>query len=301
MPPHLKRYAMIKLIQQVITGLSIGGIYSLLAVGYALIYSIFDFTNFAFGALMMMGAFMCFFAISYFGLPLWIAFIFVVVFSMLLSVSVELVAYRPMRNRGSSRLFLMIAAMGVDIFIVNIMTVFMGGNIRMINYTLPIKTLTFMGISIGFIDIFAMAVSFVILIVLCLFLYFSMAGIAIRASAYDTVTAALMGVNTNVISLLVFSISGVASGVAGVFFGFKYAVYPAMGGIATKAFIASVIGGLGSLPGAVVGGLLLGVLETMVSGYISSTYRDLFSYGLLVIMLLFLPNGLLGKSSKEKS
>ncbi|MDL2327221.1 branched-chain amino acid ABC transporter permease [Ruminococcaceae bacterium OttesenSCG-928-A11] len=292
---------MTKLIQQIITGLSIGGIYSLLAVGYALIYSIFDFTNFAFGALMMMGAFACFFAISYFGMPLWLAFIVVIAFSIILSVFVELVAYRPMRNKGSSRLFLMIAAMGVDIFIVNIMTVFMGGNIRMIDYKMPVKTITFAGISVGFIDILAMGVCLVILVVLWLFLDRTMPGIAIRASAYDTITAGLMGVNTNVISLLVFSISGFASGVAGVFFGFKYAVYPAMGGIATKAFIASVIGGLGSLPGAVVGGLLLGVLETMVSGYISSTYRDLFSYGLLVIMLLFLPNGLLGKSSKEKS
>jgi branched-chain amino acid transport system permease protein len=109
-----------------------------------------------------------------------------------------------------------------------------------------------------------------------------------------------MGISVNQVSVTVFVISGIISAVAGVFFGIKYAVYPTLGGIATKAFISSVIGGLGSLPGAVLGGVVLGVLETMVSGYISSTYRDLFSFSLLVLTLLFLPNGLLGQSSQEK-
>jgi len=292
---------MITFTQQMINGLSIGGIYSLLAVGYALIYSIFNFTNFAFGALMMMGAFVCLFAIVYLGMPLWVAFLIVIAASMLLSLFVEQIAYRPMRSRGTSRLFLMIAAMGVDIFIVNIMTVFMGGNIRMIKYNFPTTTITFGAFRVGYIDILAMITTVAIMCVLWFFLNRTLLGIAIRASAYDTTTAALMGINTNHISMLVFSISGFTAGIAGMFYGFKYAVYPAMGTIAIKAFIASVIGGLGSLPGAVVGGLLLGILETTVAGYISSIYRDLFSYSLLVVMLLFLPDGILGKSSKEKS
>lgn len=99
---------------------------------------------------------------------------------------------------------------------------------------------------------------------------------------------------------MVFAISGVTAAVAGIFFGIKYTVYPNLGDLATKAFIASVIGGLGSLPGAITGGILLGVLETMVSGYISSTYRDLFAYGFMVVMLLFLPNGLMGRTSQDK-
>jgi branched-chain amino acid transport system permease protein len=140
-----------------------------------------------------------------------------------------------------------------------------------------------------------------ILIVLWIFLERTRYGIAVRASAFDTDTAGLMGINVNTISIIVFSISGITGGIAGLFFGMKYAVYPTLGGIAIKAFIASVIGGLGSLPGAVLGGLLLGVLETMVAGYISSSYRDLFSFALLILMLLFLPNGLLGKNTKQKS
>ena len=288
-------------LQQVITGLSIGGIYALLAVGYALIYSIFDFTNFAFGSLMMMGAFMCLFAVNTFGMPIWAAVIVTIVIAVALSLAVEFAAYRPMRAHGSSRLTLMIAAMGADIFFVNIMTVLLGGNVRQINYEWSISTVKIGSLTVGFMDIMALVVSLFLLAILWTFLYKTIHGIAIRASASDTKTAGLMGINTNTISIIVFAISGLAAGVAGFFFGFKYAVYPSMNGIATKAFIASVIGGLGSLPGAVVGGLLLGVLETMVSGYISSSYRDLFSYAILIIMLLFVPYGLFGKNRSEKS
>ena len=128
-------------LQQAITGMSIGGIYALLAVGYALIYSIFDFTNFAFGAMMMMGSFACLFAVNSFGLPIWAAFAAAVLITIIISLATELVAYRPMRTKGSSRLTLMIAAMGVDIFIVNLMTLIFGGNIKQVNYAWPIRTI----------------------------------------------------------------------------------------------------------------------------------------------------------------
>ena len=290
-----------KLIQQLITGLSIGGIYALLAVGYALIYSIYDFTNFAFGSIMMMGSFGCLFAINFFGFPIWTAVLMVLLFSIVTSLIADQVAYKPMRNKGSSRLTLMIAAMGVDTFLTNIMTAFFGGNIRQVKYQWPITTLQLGPAKVGFIDILCFASALVILLILWYFLEKTLFGVAIRASAFDTRTAGLMGVNTNTIAMIVFAISGVCAGIAGFFYGFKYAVYPSMGGIAPKAFIASVIGGLGSLEGAVVGGLLLGILETMIAGYLSSTYRDLFSYTILIVVLLFMPYGLLGKNRKEKS
>lgn len=290
-----------KFLQQLITGLSIGGIYALLAVGYALIYSIFDFTNFAFGSIMMLGSFTCLFAINAFHLPMWLTVIAVILFSILASLLTDQVAYKPMRAKGSSRLTLMIAAMGVDIFIVNLMTVLYGGNIRQIDYDWPIRTIKIGPANVGVIDLLSLISALIILVILWLFLYKSIYGVAIRASATDIKTAGLMGINTNTIAVLVFAVSGVCAGVTGFFYGFKYAVYPAMGSIATKAFIASVIGGLGSLPGAVAGGLILGILETMIAGYISSTYRDLFSYSVLILVLLFMPNGLLGKNNKDKS
>ena len=133
------------------------------------------------------------------------------------------------------------------------------------------------------------------------FLYRTKAGLGVRASSIDILTASLVGINNDRVAVIIFTLTGVLSAVAGVFYGMKYAVYPYMGGMVTiKAMLASIVGGLGSLPGAVMGSLLLGVLETLVSGYISSTYRDLFSFTFLVIILLFFPNGLLGKSGDEK-
>lgn len=292
---------MARFIQQMITGLSIGGIYALLAVGYALIYSIFDFTNFAFGSIMMMGSFGCLFAVNYFGLPIWTALICVLLFAVATSLVADQVAYKPMRNKGSSRLTLMIAAMGVDTFLINIMTEFFGGNIRQINYKWPITIIRMGNIKVGFIDILALVSALVMLLILWYFLHKTIYGVAIRASATDMRTSGLMGINTNTIAGLVFAISGVCAGIAGFFYGFKYAVYPAMGSVATKAFIASVIGGLGSLEGAVAGGLILGIMETMIAGYLSSTYRDLFSYTILIVVLLFMPNGIFGKNRNEKS
>jgi hypothetical protein len=289
-----------QLIQQLITGLSIGGIYALLAVGYSLIYSIFNFTNFSFGAIMMTSAFAGYFAISKLGLPPVGGVLFALLFGACISLLVEFIAYRPMRKKKAPRLFIMISAYGINMFIINLTLVLLGANLR--EFPISIGQTAFLvgNISIGKIDIIALIVSLISLLVLWIFLEKTTAGIAIRACSQDSSTAGLMGINGNKVSTMVFAISGVTAAVAGIFFGIKYTVYPNLGDLATKAFIASVIGGLGSLPGAITGGILLGVLETMVSGYISSTYRDLFAYGFMVVMLLFLPNGLMGKTSQDK-
>ena len=285
-------------LQQLITSVSIGGIYALLAVGYALIYSVFDFTNFAFGAVMMVSAFAGYF-ITQLGLGTVPALITAVAVGVLLSVLTELTAYRPMRKKSASRLFLMISAMGVNIFVTNLFLCLFGANLRTLPTGFASDTISIEGVQIGTVDMFALIASLISLL-LWLFLYKTRAGITVRASAIDTATAGLMGINVNRVSLIVFVISGITAGIAGLFFGMKYTVYPAMGSISTKAFIASVIGGLGSLPGAVLGGFILGVLETLVSGYISATYRDLFSFLAMILVLMFMPNGLMGKGSQDK-
>lgn len=291
---------MSQFIQQLITGLSIGGIYALLAVGYSLIYSIFNFTNFSFGAIMMASAFAGYFAISAFGLPIVGGIIFAILFGALASVFVELTAYRPMRQKNASRLFLMISAMGINMFIINLALVLLGANLR--DFPIGISSTSFMigEVAIGKIDVLALATSLIALCILWFFLEKTKPGVAIRACSQDTSTAGLMGINVNRVSFMIFAISGATAAIAGIFFGIKYTVYPNLGDLATKAFIASVIGGLGSLPGAITGGIILGILETMVAGYISSTYRDLFAFSFMVIMLLFLPNGLMGKSVQDK-
>ena len=288
-------------VQQIITGISIGGIYALLAVGYALIYSVFDFSNFAFGCVMMVSAFTCYYTTKA-GLGLAVSLILSLGAGVILSTIIEMLAYRPLRRRGTDRLFLMITGMGVDLAVTNTATVLLGANAR----SIEIREFNMDAIQIGSVylsklDIVALAVSLTTLLLLYLYISKTKVGLGIRASAYSTSTAGLMGINVNRVSLSIFIIAGITAGIAGVFCGMKYAVNPTVGSIpATKAFIASVIGGLGSLPGAVVGGLLLGIIETLASGFISSVYRDLFSYGILIFVLLFVPRGLLGKQASEK-
>lgn len=291
---------MTQLFQQLITAVSIGGLYALLAVGYALIYSVFDFTNFAFGAVMMVSAFSGYYATQA-GLSVIPATGVAVLAGMAVSVLTELLAYRPMRKRNTKRLYLMISAMGINIFITNLFLCLFGANMRNLEPGLAAKTISLgKDITVGTIDLLALGTSVIALTALTFFLYKTRAGVTVRASAIDMSTAGLMGINVNRVSLIVFLISGFTAAITGMFFGMKYTVFPAMGSISNKAFIASVIGGLGSLPGAVLGGFILGILETVVTAYISATYRDLFSFLTMIVVLMFLPNGLMGKGDQDK-
>lgn len=291
---------MTQLFQQLITAVSIGGLYALLAVGYALIYSVFDFTNFAFGAVMMVSAFSGYYATQA-GLSVIPATGVAVLAGMAISVLTELLAYRPMRKRNTKRLYLMISAMGINIFITNLFLCLFGANMRNLESGLVTKTISLgKDITVGTIDLLALGTSVIALTALTFFLYKTRAGVTVRASAIDMSTAGLMGINVNRVSLIVFLISGFTAAITGMFFGMKYTVFPAMGSISNKAFIASVIGGLGSLPGAVLGGFILGILETVVTAYISATYRDLFSFLTMIVVLMFLPNGLMGKGDQDK-
>ncbi len=286
-------------IQQLVSGISIGAIYSLLAVGYALVYSVYNFTNWAFDGFMAFGAFMAFTGITSLFMPFWLAALFSIILTVILSVGTEKLAYSPLRARKAPRLFMMISAMGVNLATVNIINLIYGGVFR----KFPIDTLQpifIKGVSIGRMDLMAGGISFGVLALLWVFLYRTKWGLGIRASSIDIMTASLMGINNNAVAIVVFAVTGVLSSVAGVFYGIKYAVFPMMGIVTIKAMIASIVGGLGSLPAAILGSMILGILETMVSGYISSTYRDLFSFLFLIIILLFFPNGLMGKSSGEK-
>jgi branched-chain amino acid transport system permease protein len=286
-------------LQQLVSGISIGAIYSLLAVGYALVYSVYNFTNWAFDAFMAFGAFMAFTAISSLFLPFWAAMIISIILTIILSVGVEKLAYAPLRRRKAPRLFMMISAMGVNLAIVNMINKAFGGTFRKfpVEHVQPIFV---GGVSIGRMDLIAGLISFGVLALLWLFLYRTRWGLGIRASAIDILTASLMGINNDAVAFIIFAITGLLSSIAGVFYGIKYAVFPLMGIVTIKAMIASIVGGLGSLPGAIVGSMILGILETLVSGYISSSYRDLFSFLFLIIVLLFFPNGLMGKSGEEK-
>lgn len=288
------------IVQQLITGVSIGSVYALLAVGYALVFSVFNFSNFGFGPVMMLGAFGALFAISQSGMGLFAGIILALIVAGFVSYLMEVIIYRPMRQKKALKVYLMIAALGINTCIPNFCIQLWGGAVRPFPSDWARVVIRFNNVSVPRSDILAAVLSVILLMLLWCFLYKTKTGLGIRASAFDSNTAGLMGINVNRVAAVIFLLSGATAGLAGCFYGMKYSVYPNMGVVATKGFVSATVGGLGSLPGAVISGLILGFLETIISAYVSTTYRDLVAYGLLVVVLIFKPNGLLGKSAHDK-
>ncbi len=288
------------IVQQLITGLSIGSVYALLAVGYALVFSVFNFSNFGFGPVMMLGAFGALFAIQQAHVALFPGILVALVVSGAISLLMEVTIYRPMRQKRALKVYLMIAALGINTCVPNFCIQLWGGAVRPFPSDWAKVVIRINNIAIPRADVLAAVLSLTMLILLWCFLYKTRTGLGIRASAFDSNTAGLMGINVNQVAAVIFLLSGATAGLAGCFYGMKYSVYPNMGVVATKGFVSATVGGLGSLPGAVISGLLLGFLETIISAYVSTTYRDLVAYGLLVVVLIFMPNGLLGKGAHDK-
>ena len=288
------------LLQTLVTGLAIGGIYALMAVGYSLVFSIMGFSNWAYGTIIMYGSYIGYYSLTKFGCPFWLALILSMFGGAAICVMNERIAYAPLRKRKAPSLFLMISAMGTAIFLENMVYVMIGAHYYSFPDVFQNQVFDFMGASIGILDLFAIVFSFTAIYALNYFINHTRLGIGIRAVSYDNTVAQINGVNLSWTIGLVFVLSGFLAGISGTFFGMKYMVYPTMGNLTNKAFIAAVIGGLGSLPGAVIGGVILGVLESLVSVYVSSTYRDVFSFSFLIVLLIFLPLGLMGKNLEEK-
>ena len=288
-------------LQQLINGLSIGSVYALMAVGFSLVYSIMKFSNFAHGGVIMFGAYFGFFLMTLFGLSFVPAFIGAILLSGLLALCVERVAYRPLRNRRAPFLYLIIGAMGVSIFLENLVVATVGPAFRVYPQVFSPTPIQIWGLNIVRLDLLMFVVSVAFLCVLIYILSFTKMGKAIQATAHNPKGSALVGINTDKIVMTVFIMGGLLAGAAGVLFGMRYAVNPQIGMITIKAFIGAVFGGLGSVPGAVVGSFLLGIIETMVAGYISSQLRDLVSFGLLIFILVFRPAGLMGKIIEDKA
>jgi len=287
-------------LQTLVTGLSIGGIYSLMAVGYSLIFSILSFSNFAHGAVIMLGAYIGLALATKIGLGLGLVVTGSVVGAGILSVLNERVAYSVLRRRRAPSLYLMISAMGCSMFLENMVYATIGSNFYPFPEFFKRQVIHVAGSSLSLLDLFAFVVSVGAIFALHMFITRTRTGIAIRAGVNDMTMCSLMGVNTDRLISTVFFLAGAFAGVAGVFLGIKYLVYPTMGWVTNKAYIAAVIGGLGSLPGAMIGGLILGVLETLVSTYVSSVMRDVFSFTVLIALLICMPNGLLGSETEEK-
>ncbi|NLX84093.1 MAG: branched-chain amino acid ABC transporter permease [Synergistaceae bacterium] len=289
------------LIQQIINGLSLGSVYALIAVGYSLVYSILLFSNFAHGGFLVIGGYLCYFALRGAGMNIWAASFVALIGAGVSAVIVERLAYKPIRERTPVTLYMLIASMGMSIVIENIFVVTVGGRFRALPPVIPTQPVDFFGLATtSAFDILSLVTAVVFLVALQLFLSKTKWGLAIRAASYDLRIAGLMGVNVNRLISIVFFVAGLLAGVGGIFLSVRYTLYPQLGMITTKAFVAAVIGGLGSLPGAVVGSLILGLAEMLTAGFISSQFRDLVVFGLLIVTLIIRPTGLFGKSVGEK-
>lgn len=292
---------MINFLQQTINGMSIGSVYALMAVGYSLVYSIMNFSNFAHGGVIMFGAYFGFFFLTLFKFSFPVAFIASGLCAAVLAIVIERIAYRPLRNRKAPFLYFIISAMGVSIFLENIVVATIGPTFRTYPLIFGATPFKIGALSLGRIDLTMFVISTICVSWLIYLIDFTKLGKAIQATSFNMRASSLMGINTDRIIIIVFGLGGLMAGVAGVLFGMKYTVYPQIGDITLKSFIAAVFGGLGSVQGAVLGSFILGILETLVSGYVSSQYRDLIAFAMLILVLVIKPTGIMGKATEDKA
>ena len=299
-------------IQQLFNGLSLGAIYALIAIGYTMVYGIIGMINFAHGEIYMVGAYVGLVAVTAIGtqsgLPIWLIITAMLVLSVTVTgiygFTVERIAYRPLRS--SPRLVALISAIGMSIFLQNWVGLGQGTRDMAVPSLISGAYTLQMGesfeITIAWSRLMIIGVVLVLMIALTLFIQHSRMGRASRACSQDLQMAELLGINTDRVISFTFVLGAVLAAVGGVLIAITVGkLNPFIGFIAgIKAFTAAVLGGIGSIPGAMLGGVLLGVAETLAAGYISSEYKDIVAFGLLVLILLFRPTGLLGKPEVEK-
>jgi branched-chain amino acid transport system permease protein len=291
-------------VQQLINGLSLGSIYALIALGYTMVYGIVMLINFAHGDVLMVGAYAGYFVLTRFGVtPLSVtaAFAFSMSLCALLGVLIERLAYRPLRS--APRLNSLITAIAVSLILQNGARVlpFIGPNPR--QFPRPEVSNLFLGtFSISNIQLIVIVVSALLMLALNYIINYTRRGKAMRAVSFDLQAASLMGIPVNGTISFTFALGSILAAAGGMLFAFAYPqVSPTMGTMpGLKAFVAAVFGGIGSVPGAMLGGFILGIAETLTKGFLSSQYADAISFSVLIIILLVKPTGILGKSARVK-
>lgn len=288
-------------LQQIINGISLGSIYALIALGYTMVYGIIKLINFAHGEVFMIGAFTGFFAITYLELSFFPALILAMVTCSITGVLIERIAYK--RLRESTRIAALITAIGMSLFIQYVFIYIRGAEPEAYPAeVLPSKVIDVFGVQVNSQSLLILIVSIVLMIILQIIVQKTKIGRAMRAVAYDKDAARLMGINVDNTISATFAIGSALAGAAGVIFGIYYTkIDPLMGLIpGLKAFIAAVLGGIGVIPGAMVGGFILGIVETLVSAAGFSLWRDAAAFVILILILIFRPSGIFGKNTKEK-
>ncbi|MCM3723592.1 MULTISPECIES: branched-chain amino acid ABC transporter permease [Solibacillus] len=287
-------------IQQLVNGISLGSIYALIALGYTMVYGIIKLINFAHGDVFMLGAFIGFYAIARWEMNVFLALIIAMILCAVIGVIIERVAYKRLRN--ATRIAALITAIGVSLLIEYTVIFFRGPSPEAYPNVFTTKNIEIFGAQISTLAIFILSVSIFLMILLQFIVHKTKIGKAMRAVSHDADAARLMGINVDNTISATFAIGSALAGAAGVIFGIYYTrIDPLMGimpGI--KAFIAAVLGGIGIIPGAMVGGLVLGVVETVVSALGYSLWRDAAAFVILILILILRPAGIFGKNTREK-
>lgn len=296
--------------QQIINGLTVGGVYALIALGYTMVYGVLELINFAHGEVYMIGAYL---GIIFFGLftatgltshslilSLTMTFLLSTIFCAAYGFTIEKVAYRPLRN--APRLSPLISAIGLSIFLQNFVMLTQGATDKVFPHLFSASGIEFPGVKITYLQIFILLISFFLMFLLHLFITKTRFGKAMRAVAQDKVMASLVGVDIDAVISLTFIIGSALASVAGIMVAMYYGlVNYSIGYIAgIKAFTAAVVGGIGSIPGAMFGGILLGLVESLGAAYLSSEYKDVYAFIVLIAVLLISPSGLFGQRREEK-
>lgn len=291
---------MVRFLEQLINGLSVGSVYALIALGYTMVYGIARMINFAHGDIIMIGAYVLYICHNVLGLPGILSVLITIVFCSLLGITIERVAYKPLRKAPS--LAVLITAIGMSFFLQALALLIFGANPITFPSIIKVKPIQIGSITISGITVITFLVTVICMVGLTYFINNTKAGSAMRAASEDKAAAELMGINVNKTISMVFAIGSALAGVAGILYISQYqSLMPTLGaqpGI--KAFVAAVIGGIGNIPGAMIGGILLGVVESLSKGYISTQLSDAIVFAILVLVLLVKPSGLLGKNSIEK-
>ena len=289
--------------QHLTNGISLGSLYALIAIGYTMVYGILKLINFAHGDIFMMAAYFAVFGLATFNLPWYFAFIIAIVITAVLGMSIEFTAYRPLRS--APKISVLISAIGVSFLLENLAIVLFGGMPKA--FPTPdifTNVVTIGGVSIQNLTFIIPVVTLVLLFVLLYLVNHTNVGMAMRAVSKDVDTARLMGINVNRIISFTFAIGSALAAVGAMMWSVKYPQIIATMGIipGLKCFIAAVIGGIGDIKGAVIGGFILGIGEIMIVAFLPGLtgYRDAFAFILLIVILLFKPTGIMGKNLAEK-
>lgn len=290
-------------VQQLVNGLSLGALYALIAIGYTMVYGILRLINFAHGDIFMMAAYFAYFGISVFFIPWWVTIIVTIALTVLLGVTIEKVAYRPLREAPKTSI--LISAIGVSFLLENLATYLFSGKPQSFpEFTALTTPFHIGGVSIEPVSVLIVVLGAVLTAALLFVINKTKMGMAMRAASVDYDTAKLMGIKINSVISLTFAIGSGLAAVGSFLWCMRYpTVLPLMGVVpGLKCFIAAVIGGIGNVKGAVLGGLILGMAEVMLVAFFQGLtgYRDAIAFVILIVILLFLPTGLLGEKTVEK-